>query len=1282
MAKNTDRSIAFCSIFPKIGIARLGDSDEYFIGPEAPEIELYPPGGLKDSSGQIKRQAARFRIYAFDDKSEVVGELTSANTHSIRWRASVANRKASWHAFQGAHKAQGLFEGTLPPDQIPPLRNADWPSDRQALIIQATAAVSGVLQTSGPLQGSIYDFEDPVYLGELRTDDLGRLLFLGGHGNSKPIYADDQHLLNQYANNDGWCDDTCDGMIEAEVTLVDGSSIPIHGRTWVIVAPPDFAPHTDNLVTLYDEMEETALNFDLPWHLAASPPSKSRTRVSFVADVHPILSRIAGYQWVNERASRGHGPGKRGDFLGDDLLGALANPDDPQGVSLRRTIVNLLRNPNLTGDQARAQANLYYMPQLSGDEGDHVMGEPDTWLTVTKRQYETMQLWAQNKFDGFPGLQEVKAELARCAAARKPFEELPLAAQPFALTLAAMKRCVGGAFFPGIEMTSISRSRRLYQAAFEIAADLAPGDITKWMALPWQADFYECNTHWWPAQRPDAVVTEYDYREAIKDFPIEVVQSNVRQLLFPRQQWDRGIGSGRTFRPVFNFPSIENYASPQAYAAACRNQFVLFAKAQWTNRGRRWQLPDPKSGETLNRYKFRIREYFDHYGSSRSWPFTLPTSPPEETPDRYRLRLQEEFAKFIETIVPEPSAGETIDAYSRRLNDDHSAWMSFLAGTIQVGDEIRQNYQGDNDMVRDWRKLGFVIKVPDISEPIFVETGRGKYDGLKDRDYFYITLNLENYPDFEPKARQLVDDFLWAARDLQQTSQFKADSTNNVYEFFEYSPTTFAERLSEIYEKFASQSTKPAEDWARKDLIARILQLAPFNQLDGAWLRKAADAGPINEINSLLFNIWSDETGGGDPALNHANLYTALMHSVGIYLPPLRSRAYADNPAILDSAYSNPLFELLISYFSTDYFPEILGMTLQLEWEVLGLWPGVKRLEAKGLDAHFYRMHIGIDNASQGHGAQAKRAIELYLDLVCAESGPEEAARQWERIWNGYVAFETTGDISDDFATMRDYPPLIEEQMVAMIQNKRYYAQRNHSNLPVLGTNRMNDWFEEPNAFLDQLANSIYVARGDPDNSYLLNNRTTYNGPMYKIFTPAELKLWADWIRWLGHEYEPMPVATPDPTVAMQQLIERLTSRAVGVPAHRTTMLGSKSVADWFASGPKAIMEALGDPANGWVIPHSAATSKFITSLLPTVPGMEDAIRGVTIGNQDGVTILKAWIDAGCPLPGQIAAPHVGIAPEGVRNLPMLQPTLTALLAGPRKPPLHRIQIFGQDAVH
>lgn len=34
------------------------------------------------------------------------------------------------------------------------------------------------------------------------------------------------------------------------------------------------------------------------------------------------------------------------------------------------------------------------------------------------------------------------------------------------------------------------------------------GDVTKWLSLPWQSDFYMCRNHWWPSARPDQIVTD------------------------------------------------------------------------------------------------------------------------------------------------------------------------------------------------------------------------------------------------------------------------------------------------------------------------------------------------------------------------------------------------------------------------------------------------------------------------------------------------------------------------------------------------------------------------------------------------------------------------------------------------------------------------------------------------------------------------------------------------------------------------------------------------------
>ena len=81
-----------------------------------------------------------------------------------------------------------------------------------------------------------------AYLGELRTDPEGRLLFLGGCGKSKSFQAGAKPIT--HANNVGWHDDVCDGPVRATVTFSDGSFKEAEPG-YVVVAPPNFAPGLD-----------------------------------------------------------------------------------------------------------------------------------------------------------------------------------------------------------------------------------------------------------------------------------------------------------------------------------------------------------------------------------------------------------------------------------------------------------------------------------------------------------------------------------------------------------------------------------------------------------------------------------------------------------------------------------------------------------------------------------------------------------------------------------------------------------------------------------------------------------------------------------------------------------------------------------------------------------------------------------------------------------------------------------------------------------------------------
>jgi hypothetical protein len=150
------------------------------------------------------------------------------------------------------------------------------------------------------------------------------------------------------------------------------------------------------------------------------------------------------------------------------------------------------------------------MPYLAGDNCLVPGTATSTYMRLTDTQYFMLQQWVAGCF------------------VDQPEEDQG----PEALTRAVLENCVGGPFSPGIEMTWISRNPAIYSEPFRIhnhfvpngplslgydpIRGMEPGDLTRYMAIPWQADFNECSSQpidgrtlwWWPAQRPEYVYLE------------------------------------------------------------------------------------------------------------------------------------------------------------------------------------------------------------------------------------------------------------------------------------------------------------------------------------------------------------------------------------------------------------------------------------------------------------------------------------------------------------------------------------------------------------------------------------------------------------------------------------------------------------------------------------------------------------------------------------------------------------------------------------------------------
>jgi hypothetical protein len=544
-------------IHPAIGIARVGNSpDGWFLGPEAPGPQSVPDGGYKDGTGRIKRQAARFRLYGLDGDGNVVQEITAADA-DIRWTVRLANSKAAWYDFDVALDIPGARG--LPPA---PLQEAPPPTQsarRNASVVDRGSlrndpgprSVSGPgVNVDGQMPETRFDggqvFGIDVPLGELRTEEAGRLLVLGGMGRSGPAIPD--VLAVTFANNDLWYDDTSDGPVEAEVRIA-GREIPVTGA-WVVVAPPNYAPGIQSVVTMYDVIFEQA---------TVLVPELRPTRPSFTRMIYPLFARLVQNQWVNAGFLREFGWGSPGEFLAPETLRRLASAD-ARDQFLRQQVFARFRNPSYTSMEYSA------LPPYYGDGADLPATNPRQWMAVLQMQYEWLAQWAAGDF------------AADWPAERLSFperlEDLPVAEQPAALDRAALDECLGGPFHPGCEMTWPMRQASLYEAPFRLrrrtgpepdwgpvmtseialAADgplsaSGPGDITRWMAVPWQTDTSSCLSRYksdddgflpafWPARVPNDVLALADY-EAVTD---PTVSLDERQRAFAtRLKWLRDL---------------------------------------------------------------------------------------------------------------------------------------------------------------------------------------------------------------------------------------------------------------------------------------------------------------------------------------------------------------------------------------------------------------------------------------------------------------------------------------------------------------------------------------------------------------------------------------------------------------------------------------------------------------------------------------------------------------------------------------------------------------------
>lgn len=543
--------------------------------PQPDHDETITDRDLRDGDRAMKRQGARFKIFQYSsgdgayphgggDPITIGSKLADGReVKDIVWTVHLANKKANWFGvndFIGIdvynsnvdHKEKNdqlVLRNPGNPPEGPELKKhsigykqleedlaylstqrKDWVIDPGPRAIRGTSADSvafdakttasygsgGTIKTTAyPISFPSMHFKDRSCpageidtLGELKTDQFGRLIVLPAFGRACAVNG---AKLEHFVDNKGWFDDTADGSVNATLILDQGDPVTVVGA-WVVTTDPAYAPQIRNAVSLWDDVFDTFIQklalepkvFDGAFNTSLDP--------GFEYDLGPFF-RAAGLQrWIANLPAKG--------VLAHEKVEQITELTDSTNTELHG--LGVIRNP----DDSNAAKQQFTMPLSLGDAGQ-------SFMSPTPTQYFFLKQWDSGK------KQAQRTTLG-------PGE---------ALDRAALENCLGGRFSPGIDITFICRDVNLYVQNWQAGAGpfridvkpidygeaaasgdlpfltvgyvplqpaygrVEPGDICKFMAIPWHADYNSCATHlpepnptpnntlfWsWPAQRPVAV---------------------------------------------------------------------------------------------------------------------------------------------------------------------------------------------------------------------------------------------------------------------------------------------------------------------------------------------------------------------------------------------------------------------------------------------------------------------------------------------------------------------------------------------------------------------------------------------------------------------------------------------------------------------------------------------------------------------------------------------------------------------------------------------------------
>lgn len=436
----------------------------------------------------------------------------------------------------------------------------------------------------------------------------GSLIFYSGDGLSASLNPSDLNTDFADNSNwyDDICDGRVTAKLTpksgGETIVLDGPE----AAAWIATAPPDYAPQINPIASLYDLVTGAAPG-DVPSDKASCLSMVLPLFFKFyqmqwvnLSDfLAPSFKEVIDKLVYHKKFDLLYMHTEEGHTIRKEIFELFRNP--------RYEYINeaIIPAKDVTSFNALGIPPLpEKLPYYVGD-GVNYPGSPAQWFAIPPMLYDQMEQWSKGNFTTPETLKVAHPQdmIALGEYYRQDFVDAakdPRKA-PLLMTRAVLETLYGGGFHPGVELTWPMRHNQMYaentltydsvnghqkhdlfglrevriNAASKERQDeiffndfgflmtpedvsksmdskneqhwlweITPGDLTKWMGIPWQSDAGSCQAvwtdaqypvpSWWAANLPIDVLTNESY-EAIKS--PKTLPDTKRNIYASRQPW-------------------------------------------------------------------------------------------------------------------------------------------------------------------------------------------------------------------------------------------------------------------------------------------------------------------------------------------------------------------------------------------------------------------------------------------------------------------------------------------------------------------------------------------------------------------------------------------------------------------------------------------------------------------------------------------------------------------------------------------------------------------------